>query len=166
MKPRSLRGVLGVAGVVAIASVARADAPMDQYGLFDESNVVIYDSYTKLTWERYPTAVTYTFADAATHCQTLSLGAWSSGWRVPSYKELLTIVDDVPHPEYDNSTGTVVPKAIDSHAFYGTPVNALYWTSSNFAGGGTSSAYAVDFGTGSGQVSATRFLNYARCVHD
>jgi hypothetical protein len=172
--------------VAVIATVARADAPPDQYGLFDSTDLVIYDKSTKLTWERGPLTYemaraqpTFNFDDAAAHCNALSLG-WVSygqrhgpaGWRVPSYKEILTLVDEVPHPEYDNHSLMSIPVAIDSNAFPGT-VSGPYWTSSlspvtaTLCQGSTKPAYTVDFYTGQGiATTCTNSSCYVRCVHD
>jgi hypothetical protein len=163
----SLRGAVAAAGAIVVASVARADAPTGpgaQYGYFDTSNLVIYDNFTHLTWERYPTTATFTFAEAVAHCDSLSLGIWSAGWRAPSYKELLTLVDEMQHREYLN--GALIPKYIDSHAFYGTPIDHFYWTSSPSAVASNASAYTVDFGSGNGMLTLMRLGNYVRCVHD
>ena len=116
---RWLRRGVGIAGAITVASVARADAPADQYELFDMNDVVIQDHFTQLVWQRYPELTTMTFDAAAGYCQGLSLGSYTSGWRVPSYKELLTLVDENPHFEYEN--GIAVPKAIDRSAFGVTP---------------------------------------------
>jgi hypothetical protein len=159
-----VRHVAGVAGVVTLASVARADAPSDQYELFDMNDVTIQDHFTTLIWQRYPMRATMTFDAAAAYCQSLSLGSYPAGWRVPSYKELLTLVDEKPHLEFEN--GQLVPKAIDLHAFPATPTaGTAYWTSSTVQGG--SSGYAVDFSDGTAQAaSKTNTSLYVRCVRD
>jgi hypothetical protein len=165
--------------VVAIAAVARADgyvdhAPADQYSLFDASDLVIYDEFTKLTWERWPAGPTLKFAPAAVHCATLSLAipgkVGTNGWRLPSYKELLTLVDEMPHPEVHDTV--VLWTAIDPNAFPGTvdpnvspgTVDQPYWTSSMVPGG--SEAYFVEFQRGTGRTRSTNETLYVRCVHD
>ena len=152
---------MGALGVL-FASAASADAPPSQYGLFDMSNLVIADMKTGLTWQRYPSPTLFTFADAASTCAALSLDG-PSLWRVPSYKELLTLVDEAPHPEYENLG--VVWKAIDAHAFPGTAVDGVYWTSSPSAAL-AGSAFMVNFRTGEGAAYDAGFKVYVRCVHD
>jgi hypothetical protein len=107
---------------------------------------------------------------AAAYCAALSLGSVTSGWRLPSYKELLTLEDDSPHTEYEN--GQLVTKYIDSHAFgffLGdvelTPVDAPYWSSSPYADNG-GAVYVVDFRLGDGSAVSAGFNTYFRCVHD
>jgi Protein of unknown function (DUF1566) len=49
---------------------------------------------TKLTWQRSVPATTYAWDDARTLCssgEVTSLG--DSGWRLPTKKELMTLVD-------------------------------------------------------------------------
>ncbi len=171
----SPRAMLAAAGVVVIASIARADAPSGpggQYGLFDSNNTVIYDEFTRLTWQRAVPPKEYVFGDAANYCAGLSLGSLPSGWRLPSYKELLTIVDESPHPEYDPATGSLVYKAIDSHAFGVTllggsltPTSAPYWSSSPYLAI-PKSVYTVEFTTGATVPLLTGVSTLVRCVHD
>ena len=55
------------------------------------ATATIYDTKTKLTWQQ-PTSISYTWAAATTYCgAATTLG--SSGWRLPTIKELQTILD-------------------------------------------------------------------------
>ena len=151
------------ATVLAVASLARADAPPAQYGFFNSNDPTIYDNGTKLRWQRIPAQSTMNFAVAASYCAGASIGLFASGWRVPSYKELLTIVDEVPHLEYRGNA--LVPVAIDGNAFPGTPVDNYFWTSSVFPKDATF-GYAVDFKDGSAYQNPQGGSAYVRCVHD
>ena len=160
---RRLRATLAASAVVVLATLARADAPPDQYNLFNLNSDIIPDLKTGLTWQRYPPATGVTFDGAAAYCRQLSLDTFTAGWRVPSYKELLTIVDESPHIEYEG--GQLVPKAIDGNAFPGAAVTFPYWTSSPYAPV-AGYAYTVNFHTGiplQGDVTQPAF--YVRCVH-
>lgn len=159
-------------GVVLLASVARADAPSNQYELFNENNVFIQDHFTGLMWERYPqgwpAGILLTFTDAVAHCNQLSLDGYT-GWRLPSYKELMTLVDEAPHVEYED--GILVTKWIDGNAFPQAAVGTPYWTSSVFpASGGASgfdNIYALSFFTGVPAEQDTTLPSstlLARCV--
>jgi hypothetical protein len=154
--------------LVAVVSLARADAPTDQYELFGSGDLTIHDVQTGLHWQRTPPTrdggtATYTFEEAADYCQGLSLDNLST-WRVPSYKELLTLVDENPHYEYDSDA--LVPHAIDPNAFPATPVNTSYWTSSIYPEDPSQdSAYAVDFKTGLANWATRGTALYLRCVH-
>jgi Protein of unknown function (DUF1566) len=159
--PRTLRAVAVGGACFALATLARADAPSDQYGYFDTANQTIFDNYTRLEWERYPPTAPMAFSDALTHCATLTLGSAAGSWRLPSYKELLTIVDEAPHTEYEN--GALVQKAIDPNAFPQAPVlDNEYWTSSpNLVSGGF---YGIDFTTGAAFPVKANSSGYVRCV--
>ncbi len=155
--------VSALAGVVGLASLARADAPPDQYGLFNLDSDTIEDLRTGLFWQRYPSPATYDWKSTFGACANVALTLHPSGWRVPSYKELMTIVDEAPHTEYEQ--GALVTKAIDPNAFPGTPVTSNYWTSSSFPGQ-PGSGYAIDFGTGLPQAQSKTQTLFVRCVHD
>jgi hypothetical protein len=165
--PHLLRAALAASTVVALATLARADAPGDQYNLFNLNSDMIQDLRTGLSWQRYPLATTVSLAQAEATCQALSLDQYPSGWRVPSYKELLTIFDEAPHYEYSN--GVPVLKWIDGNAFPGdqaAPVlDAAYWTSSLYPLLPAGYAYAVNFNTGLPQQQAVGTSQYVRCVH-
>jgi hypothetical protein len=159
----ALRVVGAAAGVVALGSLAWADAPPGQYSYFDLRDQSILDLKTGLRWQRYA-APPVSSASAVSYCAGLSLSGFGAGaWRLPSYKELLTLVDESPHIEYP--TGAPVQIAIDGNAFSGTAVDAPYWTSSPYPPM-SGNAYAVDFSTGAGQDVAIASANlYVRCVH-
>jgi hypothetical protein len=160
-----------VARAVVETSVARADAPAgdaSQYGVFDMNNTTITDNRTHLTWQRAASSTVVTLPVAEGNCAALALGGWATGWRVPSYKELLTLVDESPHPEYDTTTGTLVYKAIDSFAFgfQYTPITPPYYWSSSVSAPDSSAAYLVDFRSGATLMLVMSATNFVRCVHD
>jgi hypothetical protein len=178
--------LVGAGGALVVASVARADAPGigsgdSQYGRFEDSTPTITDNHTNLTWQRAASSMLISQDTAFTVCQGLSLGNYSSGWRVPSYKELLTIVDESPHVEYIGATFAY--KAIDSSAFgldvslgvERTPTNGSYWSSSlldrsldrsPYCQNAATCAYLVEFTTGSTTTLPTGNVGLVRCVHD
>jgi len=168
VKPRAaLRATLAASAVVVLATLARADAPGDQYNLFNGNSDIIQDVRTGLTWQREPSPTAVSFTDAATACQALSLDTFTSGWRVPSYKELLTLVDEAPHVEYEG--GILVTKWIDGNAFLGAARSPVllygYWTSSAYPVMPATSAYSVNFNLGTSQAQSMATLQYVRCVH-
>jgi len=160
-----LRAALGLTGAAAVAATARADAPADQYNLFNMTVETIQDARTSLVWQRfrYSSPPQLSFQAAAAYCATFSIPTYPTGWRVPSYKELLTLIDESPHIEW--STGAPVLTAIDGSAFPGTVADADYWTSSLYARAPlTPTAYAVNFGDGSAKLDALGNALYVRCV--
>jgi hypothetical protein len=165
-RSRRLGSALAAASTFVIAAVARAGAPIDQYDLFSMNTPTIHDVRTGLTWQRNVSTQTMTFDAAAAYCTTMSMpqAGLPDSWRVPSYKELLTLVDEQPQTEYDSTKLDLVKKWIDVNAFPMTPVLETYWTSSLFPG--AASAYAVDFGSGTPFAQPLGTGQYVRCVHD
>jgi hypothetical protein len=163
---RRLRATLAASAVVALATLARADAPGDQYNLFNSNSDVIQDLRTGLYWQRYPLATGASFDAAAAYCAQLSLDTLTTGWRVPSYKELLTLVDESPHVEYEG--GELVENWIDSNAFPGelaVPVLMFaYWTSSAYPAQ-VGYAYTINFNDGRSLQASMTTSQYVRCVH-
>jgi hypothetical protein len=99
----------------------------------------VTDLGTGLVWRRAPLDATYTFAAAQLQC-----GAAGFGWRVPSVKELQTLVDE------EKTAGPL----IDETAFSGTPAGpAPFWTSSRSADT-PNAAWFVDFATGAAADTA------------
>jgi hypothetical protein len=93
-----------------------ADAPGGRYVV---EQGTVNDTRTRLTWERAPDLTPRVWSQAAPYCSALDLNG--KGWRVPSVKELLTLVDE-------SRWGP----AIDPAAFPGTPSD-YFWTSSPLA---------------------------------
>jgi hypothetical protein len=108
------------------------------------------DKHTQLEWQRVADSATRNWAEASEYCETLALDG--DGWRLPSLKELLTIVD----------SSRSMP-AINERAFPLTH-NERYWTSSEFLNG-RDAAYQVDFGRGDAWIKGTYTdEHYVRCV--
>jgi Protein of unknown function (DUF1566) len=157
---RPLRLLALLAGTLAAASLARADAPPGQYAPYDQSATTITDNFTHLTWQRYAPSQPFAYAGAASFCASIPVGnGISTRWRSPSYKELLTLVDESPHVDF--VTGARV--AIDPNAFPQTAVDRKYVTSS--LSPQSASVYVVDFGTGIVSFAAPGDQSYyVRCV--
>jgi hypothetical protein len=112
---------------------------------------IVRDTVTGLTWEQSPAATTYTWDDAGTHCAGLSL-AGVAGWRLPTFIELLSILD---YSKYNPAINTV--------AFPGTQPS-FCWSSSNMGGPGSGYAWAVDFFQGYAFGHGKSAANFVRCV--
>lgn len=130
------------------------ESPEPHYVL-DESGDIATDRGTGLIWQRRPSATTFTFEGARTHCSELPLAG--GGFRVPSMKELQTLLDE---------TRAEAP-LLDEDVFPDFPdtLNPTFWTSSRsarstdqawFVRGGSTLASAVD------ATVDTPF--YVRCV--
>jgi hypothetical protein len=135
-----------VATVVALTTPAHANAPAGQY---TTANGTVYDNRTKLTWQQTVPSTTYTWAGAKTCCAGLNLGG--TGWRLPTVKELQTIVDD-----------SQSSPSIDTTAFLSTSAS-WFWSSSPMAGSSTN-AWGVNFNYGdTGDFAVSNMFN-VRCV--
>ena len=141
---------------ILLALPAAADAPRNppQYDRFDADSVTISDAFTGLLWDRKSVirGVTFDLADCS-FVTSLPLG------RLPTVKELLTLVDEDPHLEYE--AGANVMKMIDQPAFDKTPVDLPYWTSTPAPGG---MFWPVSFATGVAAPRDKTLKGNARCV--
>jgi hypothetical protein len=101
-------------------------------GGYSTANGTVLDTATGLTWES-GFGGPDTWDDAVTYCSCNTPALPCGGWRLPSIKELATLVD------FDQ-----ISPAIDPAAFPGTPVD-FFWSSSRFAPAGGTSAWYLDF---------------------
>ena len=160
------KGMLLFVPVVMLATLggrytfrrARADAPTGEYTISSDG-LTVSDNKTGLRWERNVTnaSMKYSWNDALTHCNFLML-AGTAGWRVPTYKELETLVDE-----------RHFGPAIDPIAFPSTPALApgdgVFWSSTPFVKfSQRTQSFAVDFFDGRGQTVTTSNLQFVRCV--
>jgi hypothetical protein len=143
--------MLVFAAALLATSALWATAPVGRYAVGTDT---VKDNETGLTWQRAVPAQTYDWANAKTYCQGLSLGGFASGWRLPSKKELETLVD----------FGVAKPgPTVDSTAFPGAPAQA-FWTSTSLAWS-ADYAWTVDFGYGGSLGYVTTDTDRVRCVH-
>jgi hypothetical protein len=132
---------------VGAAWRAQADAPPDRY-MINSSQGFVTDLRTGLIWQQPLSPQQYTWDAASSYCRSLSLGGMA-GFRIPSLKELMTLVDP-----------TRVRPAIDPKAFATTPLE-WFWTASTRSPLGTA---AVSFETGgTGYFAGSNRLR-VRCV--
>ena len=110
----------------------------------------VSDQVTKLVWQQADDGTTRDWATAKSYCQGLVL-AGKDDWRLPSIKELITLV----HADKYNP-------AIDTTVFPGTK-SSWYWSSTSDAGN-SSYAWNVYFFNGYVDGYHTSNNNYVRCV--
>jgi hypothetical protein len=139
---------LAVVGVVGgLTFFAYGDAPAGRYTI---TNGTVYDTKTKLTWQQVAPVTIYSWRNAKDYCAGLSLAG--TGWRLPTAKELQTIVDE----------SRSYSPLVDTTAFAGTPSD-WFWSSSPLAGYQTI-AWCVSFLDGSASQTDTFDTYYVRCV--
>lgn len=146
-----MREVSPMALIIAVflvvgANDSRADAPIDQYVV---SNGTVFDTKSQLLWEQNPPNAAYRWDEAQSRCASLSL--LGTGWRLPSMKELQTIVDD-----------SRMQPTIDVTAFPDTAWEK-YW-SSTVRAFDTADAWLVNFDYGGTSTEDKNFGFRARCV--
>jgi hypothetical protein len=144
--------VLGIgAGVIcAVFAVARvrADAPIGRYEVDIDT---IYDTKTKLTWQRVHAPGTMTQTNGIAYCLGLNINGL--GWRLPTVKELSSLVD----------LSIAAPNSSIDPAFTGTPY-FLFWSASPVAGP-PDQAWVVDFRGGYVGIDFPAVGSYhVRCV--
>jgi hypothetical protein len=139
---------------VILPTPAAASAPGGRYVVTNggTSNGTVYDTKTRLTWQQTISSISYTWADAKTYCAGVGSSLGGTGWRLPTLKELQSLVD------YSQKT----PPMIDSTAFPGVP-SAMFWSASPLAGD-SSYAWYVGFYNGSSNGFVVSSAHLVRCV--
>jgi hypothetical protein len=130
-------------------AVERAASPGAPPGHYSVSATTVADTKTKLTWQRATSATALTLPAAQTYCAGLG-----TGWRIPTLKELATLVDvTVPAPG----------PTLDQGAFPSAPA-ALTWSASpSFDTPGQT--WALDFSAGSIGTDLPSQAHWVRCVY-
>ena len=130
---RRLRALSALALLLLATSPVLASAPPDQYAPFLPSTNEIRDVKTGLLWDRRVQPVA-DYGAAFAYCT-------GRGKRMPTSKELATLVDEVGHDEFID--GRLVRLYIDEQAFKGTPPGA-FWTFKAVS----RPPFVIDFATG------------------
>jgi hypothetical protein len=112
-----------------------AVAPPDQYT--SDTPGEVQDNYTGLIWQQGYSESRMSWDAAVIYCETLDLGG--QRWRLPSIRELSTLVDEAQ-----------VAPAIDRTWFpdtqFGARSNDWYWASHRAVG--STAAWAINFDDG------------------
>jgi hypothetical protein len=133
-KVRCVRG--GGDDAFDTAPGALAVAPPNQYTVVATGEV--RDNYTGLVWQQDTSAATMAWADAAGACAALTTGGHI--WRLPSIRELATLVDEA-------QVAPSINRAMFPNTKYGSKSNNWYWASHR-AAGSTTAAWAINFDDG------------------
>ncbi len=120
----------------------------------DNSDQTVSDIITGLRWQKNDDNTQRIWADAITYCDTLELGGYTdyTDWRLPTKKELITIVD----------YGTTSRPVINQGFFPNTKI-LDYWSSTTYAGK-PKTAWGVYFGSGMVDGDSKLKEKYVRCV--
>lgn len=142
-----VRTTIGVLGILFLATIPAVGLPSDpgvatsthapRFEILEDSKgEAVLDRETQLIWERSPSAMETGWANASLRCALTSTGG-RLGWRLPSFFELMTLVEPSP-PATANK-----PSLPASHPFRSVQAN-LYWTT-NSQDTDPTQAYAIDF---------------------
>jgi hypothetical protein len=156
----ALTMVAATVGVLLRQSPGRTEAPPGRYTIPGDGTV--YDTATTLTWQQTANMTGLTWSVAGPYCAGLT-GPAGGGWRLPTVKELTTLLD------YSRSGSPF----IDPVAFPGVPaqsssgaVNA-FWSSTSLVGmsvGLTQGAWLVYFDSAITQPNPLNVGGAVRCV--
>jgi Protein of unknown function (DUF1566) len=114
------------------------------------SGGLVTDPATGLTWQRSFSATQMTAAAATSYCAGLDLDGHS--WRLPSVKELATLVDE-----------DRVSPALDVSAFPGVAPDVWFW-SSTVSAPSPPERWGLNYNDGFSYFRSTSDTGYARCV--
>ncbi len=122
------------------------------------ADATVFDKERSLTWQQQVPSRQFFSWDgtgksprsAQYYCEHLNLAGHTSGWRLPTLKELLSIVDNSQrHP------------AAYREFFPQTPPNGYFWTAD---AAGTGAAWYVYFNNGHAYVNDAGYRYSVRCV--
>jgi hypothetical protein len=129
-------GIVALLGNVSAAESPSSVSPTGRFtilGAFQEEAVL--DRTTQLIWERSPHSNEVTWATAQTRCGLKTVGG-QTGWRLPSFIELMTLIEPTLHQK------SSLPALPAGHPFHGIKAVA-YWTS-DASSSEPGQAYTVD----------------------
>jgi len=118
----------------------------------DNQDGTITDLASGLVWQKQTDGQLRKQQDSIGYCENLALGG-KTDWRLPEFKELVSIVDYRELPAIDLE---VFPEA----------QSRVHWTDSDDASNSSANtAWRVDFGYGTSDLFSKNGFAYARCVH-
>ena len=144
LRPLCLVSVVAMAGVGVVRTL-RADAPP---GHFKSEGGTVIDAKVHLEWQQTGAPKNaggtdlYTWAEASAYCTSLSLKG--GGWRLPSVKEMLSLIDRsqrtvlVDRKEFTDTVDAVTPGGPRSWSWTATGVHGTpgeRWVMYFFDGG-------------------------------
>ncbi len=116
----------------------------------DNDDGTVTDTSTGLIWQQTSISNTMTWEQALAYCEGLSLGGYTD-WRLPSIKELRSLVD------YSQNSPTI------NTTYFLNTVSSIYWSSTTYTNG-TSNAWGVNFSYGNDTDGSKGNVVYARAV--
>ena len=107
--------------------------------VISEDKTTVKDSESTLLWQRDVSNNGYTWAQAYDYCDKLSIGALKSGWKLPTLKELSSLVVEAKKPFFFYIDETAFPNTLSeffwSSSASDTQVAAIFFDMSKFPTG-------------------------------
>jgi hypothetical protein len=119
-------------------------------GYADNGDGTVTDTSTGLMWQQQAGSSTQTWEQALAYCEGLNLGGHTD-WRLPTFKELRSLVDYSLYGPAINAT------------YFPNAAASWYWSSTTDAGS-TSRAWGVYFSNGYARNDSKDANNYVRAV--
>lgn len=141
MDPYKITTLTAVAIGALLGTVVGAESPahLSQTGRFAILDTfqeeAVLDRTTQLIWERSPNSSEVTWSTAQTRCGLKTVGGYA-GWRLPSFIELMTIIEPSSHQP------SSLPALPAGHPFQDVKAVA-YWTN-DASSSEPGQAYTVD----------------------
>ena len=145
-----------IAVMTALNPSAEANAPSGQYTV---AAATVYDTQTKLTWQR-TVSTTTGWSAVKDYCSSAAVSSalGGSGWRLPTYKELLTIVD------YSQTSSPLIDRSVFLGTSAITPNNGYFWSATPHVNNSSLEWY-VNIGLGVATYANTSLSGgYVLCV--
>lgn len=142
--------------LLSLSQSGRAYAAGAPAGRFSAADGVVTDNKTGLVWQQVAPRGIFTLSAAVTYCDGAGTFLPGTGWRLPTIKELQSIVDDrVPSPG---------PMIDPIFMFAPTLATFVYWSSTPYVGQPTTIAWSVAFDIGATSAAPVSMGLTARCV--
>jgi hypothetical protein len=144
-------GNLAIGSFDIVDSGSLDDASTASVGYTDNSDGTVTDTSTGLMWQQAGSSNIKTWDQALSYCENSTLAGYTD-WRLPTKKELLTIVD------YSRYNPAINP------TYFPDTVSSFYWSSTTYANG-MHRAWGVHFNYGYGDLILDKDNdNYVRAV--
>lgn len=113
---------------------SRIPPPEKQSRFFDNGDGTITDKDANLIWQKQDNGKRMKWEEAKKYCNSNEAKLPGDGWRLPTVKELISLID------YERHSPAIDPLFLNTQSSY-------YWSSSPYAVG-SGGAWDVNFGNG------------------